>query len=103
MFGGWINPELYVLAELGYYYGWGAVEAFKRGWIEDFREQDGRRLKCAFTLEEAVALCRAAQKVAYRKLLEEGDVMLRNRFVKGDRGNIATLNRNVKAIREKAK
>lgn len=69
-----IPPELYTIAELGYYYGWGAVETFYRGYIES-RDDDGKIIKLPFGLDLAIALCKAAQKVYYRKLVENGDII----------------------------
>ena len=65
-----IPPELYTIAELGFYYGWGAVESFYRGWIED-RDEENNLIKLPFNLETAVAFTRAAQKFHYRHALEQ--------------------------------
>ncbi len=42
-----IPPEVYLIAELGYYYGWGAIEAAKRGYVESFEivNKDGERVE----------------------------------------------------------
>lgn len=67
-----ISPEAFLVAELGYYYGWGAIEAVKRGYVETFDEITGKRHKQLFTMEEACMLVEAARKVWYSKLLDEG-------------------------------
>lgn len=65
-----ISPEIYLIAEFGYYYGWGAVEAAKRGYIEHFDEHTGERKKMILTLEEIAVLVEAARKVWYSKVLD---------------------------------
>lgn len=69
-----IPPEFYTIAELGYYYGWGAVEAFYRGYIEDWDEK-GNRIKLAFPLSKAMGFIKAAKKFNYRRIVDEGDIM----------------------------
>lgn len=69
-----IPPELFIGAKLGYYYGWEAKVAFGRGYnigIDD----DGKLVKIPYTFTEAVADVRAAEKVHYRKLIENGDII----------------------------
>lgn len=66
-----ISPEAFLIAELGYYYGWGAIETVKRGYVETFDENTGKRHKQLFTMEEACVLVEAARKVWYSKLLDQ--------------------------------
>lgn len=69
-----IPPELFIGAKLGYFYGWEAKVAFARGYnigIDD----DGKLVKLPYTFDEAVADVRSAEKVHYRKLLENGDII----------------------------
>lgn len=68
-----IPPEFYTIAELGFYYGWGAVEAFYRGWIGD-KDDAGKLVKLPFTLDMAIAFNKAAQKFHYRHTLEQGKI-----------------------------
>lgn len=68
--GNKISPEVYLIAELGYYYGWGAIETVKRGYVEIFDEETGQRHQQLFTLEEACALVEAARKVWYSKVVD---------------------------------
>lgn len=65
-----IDPTVYLIAELGYYYGWGAVEAAKRGYIETFDDHTKERKKMILTLEEIAVLVEAARKVWYSKVLD---------------------------------
>lgn len=69
-----IPPDVYLIAEFGYYYGWGAVEAAKRGYVEGFRierDKSGRitriPTKIELTLEEVNLFVEAARKVWYSK------------------------------------
>ena len=66
-----VAPEVYLIAELGYYFGWGAIETFKRGYVETFDENTGKRHKQLFTMEEACALVEAARKVWYSKVIDQ--------------------------------
>lgn len=68
-----VPHEFYTIAELGYYYGWGAVEAFYRGYIADY-DEDGKLVKRPFTLPVAMGFIRAAKKFNYRRILDEGDI-----------------------------
>ena len=72
-----IPPEVYLIAELGYYYGWGAIEAAKRGYVESFEilNKDGERVekrtKIALTMEEIAVLVEAAHKIWYGKVVDQ--------------------------------
>lgn len=68
--GNKVSPEVYLVAELGYYFGWGAIETIKRGYVETFDEETGQRHQQLFTLEEACALVEAARKVWYSKVVD---------------------------------
>lgn len=68
-----IPPELYVAGQLGHYYGWQAVVDFLRGYMEGI-DSDGAHSKLAFSFEQAVALVKAAEKVRYRIILDEGRI-----------------------------
>lgn len=61
-----VPPMFYMAAELGYYYGWDALMAFRRGYTQT---QMGE--KEMFTMQEATLLIEAAQKVWYKKLSEQ--------------------------------
>lgn len=64
-----ISPELYITAEFGYYFGWDAIVAIKRGYIEKV-DDEGETVLEPFTLDEVMALLEAAKKVWYAKLVE---------------------------------
>lgn len=63
-----ISPELYMVAEFGYYFGWEALLTLRRGYTVEPVSGD----KEVFTLEEAQVLLEGARKVWYSKLLEHG-------------------------------
>lgn len=69
-----IPPELFIGAKLGYYYGWEAKVAFGRGYNIGI-DENGKLIKIPYTFDEAVADVRSAEKVHYRKLIENGDII----------------------------
>lgn len=69
-----IPPELFIGAKLGYYYGWEAKVAFGRGYNIGI-DENGKLVKIPYTFDEAVADVRSAEKVHYRKLIENGDII----------------------------
>lgn len=69
-----IPPELYIGAKLGFFYGWEAKVAFGRGYNIGI-DEDGKFVQIPYTFEEAVADVRAAEKVQYRKLIENADII----------------------------
>lgn len=65
-----VSPEMYLIAEMGYYFGWDAILAVKRGYIEFLDEKNAVK-KSIFTIEEMMGLVEAARKVWYAKLYEQ--------------------------------
>lgn len=65
-----VSPEMYIVAEFGYYFGWEGVMAIRRGYIEKV-SANGSIIKDPFTLEEALVLLEGARKVWYSKLTEQ--------------------------------
>lgn len=51
-----ISPEMFVLAEFGYYFGWNAIQAVKNDEI---------------TLKEVLALIEGAKKVWFSKVIDQ--------------------------------
>lgn len=73
-----IPAELFIGAKLGYYYGWQALIAFKLGYIivEDINEKNEKvYIKAPYTFDDAVADVRSAEKVNYRVLVDNGDII----------------------------
>ena len=64
-----VAPIAYLLAQFGMMYGWSAIEAAKRGYIEAFDEHTGKRQKIPLTMEEVSTLVDAGQKVKYSDFL----------------------------------
>lgn len=67
-----IPYELYIKAQLGYFYGWQAIVAFARGY-EIGLDEKGNYIKLPYTLADAVADVKAAEKVHYRYSMENAD------------------------------
>lgn len=62
-----VSPEIYLVAEFGYYFGWDAMMAIRRG----YTVAPGTSEKEIFTLEEALVLLEGARKVWYSKITEQ--------------------------------
>lgn len=62
-----VSPEFYMAAELGYYFGWDAIMALRRG----FTVEPVTGNKELFTTTEAHLLLEGARKVWYSKLIEQ--------------------------------
>jgi hypothetical protein len=62
---GKVSRVAYLLAELGMLYGWEAIVAAKRGYIETFDEHTGKKQKMPLSMEELSALVDAGQKVKH--------------------------------------
>lgn len=69
-----IPPELFIGAQLGMYYGWEARVAFGLGYIIGI-DDDGKLCKIPYTFKQAVADVKAADKVHYRRLVDNGDII----------------------------
>lgn len=74
-----VPPMFFMAAELGYYYGWEALMAFRRGYTQNLEGE-----KELFTMQEATLLLEAAQKVWYKKLTEQAHAgVIGNSFTVG--------------------
>lgn len=62
-----VSPEIFLVSEFGYYFGWDAMLAIRRG----YTVVPGTNEKELFTLEEAQVLLEGARKVWYSKLIEQ--------------------------------
>lgn len=74
-----ITPEIYLVSELGYYFGWEAVLAVRRGYTTvPSTDSKGKLVykKEVFTLEEAQVLLEGARKVWYSKLVEQSQASI---------------------------
>lgn len=60
-----VSRIAYLLAELGMLYGWEAIVAAKRGYIETFDEHTGKRQKIPLSMTEVSALVDAGYKVKH--------------------------------------
>ena len=69
-----IPPELFIGAKLGIYYGWEARVAFGRGYIVGL-DDDGKWCKIPYGFDMAVADVKAAEKVLYKQMVANGDIV----------------------------
>lgn len=65
-----VSPEMYILAEFGYYFGFEGVMAIKRGYVEYVDLSTNEVIREPFTLEEVITLIEAAKKVWYSKVVD---------------------------------
>lgn len=65
-----VSPAAFLLAEVGMFFGWGAIEAAKRGYVTAHRD-DGSLMKIPLTMEELSALADAGRKISYSNLLNQ--------------------------------
>lgn len=97
-----IPPYVYVVAEAGHYWGWPAIEAIKRGYVEK-TDAKGNIEKVPLTLEEVIALERAEKKIRYREIIDQGDVMLRANLSSRSEHPGKTFEANMRGYKEAAK
>ena len=69
-----IPPELYQMALHGYYFGFEAIKAILRGYIDSTDQRTGKPVRIPYDLETVVALNQACRKVAYRQIIDAGDI-----------------------------
>lgn len=98
---GSVSPEIYIISEFGYYFGWAGIEAIKRGYIES-RNDKGEIRKTPFTLEEVMVLLEGARKVWYSKLIETGHTNLVANGAAQAKSPGASFNKGVEPFRQRA-
>lgn len=103
-----VPMPFFVAAQLGFYYGWEAVLAFRRGFtvrLDSFKDKDGsihlRTVKESFTLEEATALIKAAEKVDYLKKTENSKILMAHEASNTDKQWSRANTRDVQAMSQK--
>lgn len=64
-----MSPKIYLISELGYHYGWGAIEAVKRGYVAATDDKSNTK-KIPLTMEEVAVLVEGARKVWYGKVVD---------------------------------
>ena len=69
-----IPPELYQVALHGFYFGFGAIEAIFRGYIDSVDQRTGKPIRIPYDLDTVIALNQAARKVNYRQIVDAGDI-----------------------------
>lgn len=99
---GSVSPELFIVGELGYYYGWDAVMAIRRGYTIEY-DSKGNIEKVPFTLEEATALIEAGKKVYYSKLIEQSHASMVAGASKWSKDPAKSFNSGMQPFTEKAR
>ena len=69
-----IPPELYQMALHGYYFGFRAIEAIFRGYIDSVDQRTGQPIRIPYDLETVIALNKATRKIAYRQIVDTCDI-----------------------------
>lgn len=55
-------PDIRLIAELGSYFGWPAIEAAKRGYVEVSDNENGKKHQIPLTMDEIAVLVEGAKK-----------------------------------------
>lgn len=97
-----IPPEVYIIAEAGHYWGWSAIEAIIRGYIE-MKNDAGKTIRHKLTTETVVALCKAERKLRYRELIDNGDMALRANISAGAKEPGKIFEKNIAEYRKEAR
>lgn len=95
-----VSPEMFVIAEFGYYFGFEAILAVKRGYIEIMK--DGELVQEPFELNEVLALIEAAKKVWYGKVVEQSHGNMIAGMAKFSANPGEAFNKNIKPLSDKA-
>lgn len=81
-----IPPELYQMALHGYYFGFRAIEAIFRGYIDAVDQRTGKPIRIPYDLETVIALNQATRKIVYRQIVDAGDIAAMANISSHDRG-----------------
>ena len=93
-----ISPELYELAEFGYYFGWDALMAVRRG----FTVTPGTNEKELLSMDEVQVILEAARKVWYTKLIEQAGTGMASTSAAFSKAPVQSLESQLQPLREKA-
>lgn len=100
--GSSISPEIYMVAEFGYYFGWEGIEAIKRGYIQKLNDK-GDVVNEPFVLDEVIVLLEAARKVWYTKLVENANSTLIATHSSHTKSPSDSFKKGMKDFRERSK
>lgn len=93
-----VSPEIYTVSEFGYYFGWEAMLAIRRG----YTLVPGTNEKEIFTLGEALVLLEGARKVWYSKLVEQSHGNMVASAAKFSKNPGQSFNNGVKPFTDRA-
>lgn len=97
-----IPPEVYMITEAGHYWGWAAIEAIMRGYVES-KDDAGNPIRIKLTMETVVALCKAERKLRYRELIDNGDMALRANISAGAKEPGKIFEKNIAEYKKEAR
>lgn len=93
-----ISPELYEVAEFGYYFGWDAVLAVRRGYTVSPVSGEKELL----SMDEVQVLLEGARKVWYSKLIEQSSTNMHSITSAFSQTPGQSLENQLKPVQEKA-
>ena len=93
-----ISPEIYETCEFGYYFGWDALLAVRRGYtIEPVTGE-----KELLALDEVQIILEGARKVWYTKLVESAGANMASTASAFSKTPLQTLDKQLEPLKEKA-
>lgn len=93
-----ISPEIYEICEFGYYFGWEAVMAVRRG----YTVTPGTNKEEALTMDEVRILLEGARKVWYTKLIESASANMASTASAFSKTPLQSLEHQLKSVRDMA-
>lgn len=93
-----VSPEIFELAEFGYYFGWDALMAVRRGFTVTPVTGEHELL----SMEEVQVILEAARKVWYTKLIESAGVNMTSTGAAFSKTPSQTLENGLQPIKERA-
>ena len=93
-----ISPEMFELAEFGYYFGWDALMAVRRGFT--IEPVTGKHE--LLSMEEIQVILEAVRKVWYTKLIESAGVNMTSTGAAFSKTPSQTLENGLQPIKERA-
>lgn len=93
-----VSPEIFEICEFGYYFGWEAVMAIRRGYT--VAPVTGE--KELLSMEEVQVMLEGARKVWYSKLIESASASMSSTASAFSKTPYQTLENSLKPMQEKA-
>ena len=93
-----ISPEIFEICEFGYYFGWDALLAVRRGYTIDPVSGDKELL----SMDEVQVILEGAKKVWYTKLMEIAGANMASTTSAFSKTPLQTLQNQLQPLKEKA-